>query len=230
MCSRYSFSDNLDELVRVLRVETIPLERRYNVAPLSSGPVVVQRPGELPRIELMQWGLVPWWARDASGAAEMSTAPAETVAERAALRSGYHQRRCLVIADGFYQWGGSHEPRQPWRFTLNGGGASLMLLAGIWESWRPLGAPAPLYTYSILTTTANAAVAGVHDRMPVILEEKNWSLWLNPTTPPDTLAALLRPWPHSLTVFPATPRLEDPLFQGKECHEPHLPTRHDHTC
>ena len=84
MCSRYSFSDDLDELIRVLRVEPIPLEPRYNVSPLSGAPVVVQRQGEAPCIEQMQWGLVPWWARDDSGAAKMTTAPSETVAERPA--------------------------------------------------------------------------------------------------------------------------------------------------
>ena len=221
MCSRYSFSDDLDELIRVLRVEPIPLEPRYNVSPLSGAPVVVQRQGEAPCIEQMQWGLVPWWARDDSGAAKMTTAPSETVAERPALRSAYHQRRCLVIADGFYEWARDEESRQPWRFALDEGG-SLMVLAGIWESWRPLGAPAPLYNYSILTTSANPTVAGIHDRMPVILDQENWAVWLNPTTAAEVLASLLRPWPQALTAFPVTPRLEDSNFQSRECHQPHL--------
>ena len=221
MCSRYSYSDQLDELIRVLGVESVPLGRRYNVTPLSGAPVVVQRQGEAPRVELMQWGLVPWWAQDDSGADKMTTAASETVAQLPALRSAYHQRRCLVIADGFYQWPQGPQPLQPWRFTL-GGGAPLMVMAGIWESWRPLGAPAPLHTYSILTTTANASVAHIHDRMPVVLPEESWPVWLKPEMPAEHLAHLLRPWPEAMEAFPVTPRLADPSFQGKECHAPHL--------
>jgi putative SOS response-associated peptidase YedK len=130
-----------------------------------------------------------------------------------------------VITDGFYEIGDEAMARPPWRFSF-GQGRELMLLAGIWESWRPLGAREPLHTYCILTTRANPAVAEVHHRMPVILGPQDWSAWLNPLTPAESLTALLRPWPEPLHGTPVTPRVRDPLFEGRECHEPH--ERWDH--
>jgi putative SOS response-associated peptidase YedK len=197
MCGRYSFSNNLDRLASTLKVDRLPMTPRGSVLPLSGAPVVVQRQGEKPRIETMQWGLIPWWSHDDTGAADMVSAPTESITDTSALRYSFHQRRCLVIADAFYAGKNGNEAAQTWRFSFSGEQGPMMM-AGIWDSWRPLGAPAPRYTFCVLTVSASPSVSAIQDRMPMIVPESAWSLWLNPQTPVETLSPLLQCWPDPL--------------------------------
>jgi putative SOS response-associated peptidase YedK len=179
---------------------------RFNVAPTEDVPAIVQdRRGR--RSELLRWGLVPRWARELNTRLTLINARAETVAT-SRVYSGLVERgthRCLVLADGFYEWVAAEDPKQPrepLRFSLAGGGS--FCFAGLWTTWRE-----SVRSCSVLTTTANELVAPVHDRMPVILAEPSaWEAWLDPALSAADLAALLAPLPAgALEVERANPEL-----------------------
>lgn len=170
----------------------------YNVAPTRRVPVVVAPAGQR-RLDLLRWGLVPSWAKDATVGNRMINARSETVASKPAYRSALRSRRAIVPADGFYEWqavaGGRR--RQPWYFTRADG--QPLALAGLWEVWRdpqaPPGSPA-LRTCTIITTAAGPDVDAVHDRMPVVLDPSDWGRWLDPgADQADAVADLLAPSP-----------------------------------
>jgi putative SOS response-associated peptidase YedK len=179
---------------------------RFNVAPTEDVPAIVQdRRGR--RCELLRWGLVPRWARDLKTRLTLINARAETVAE-SRVYAGLVERgshRCLVLADGFYEWVAAEDPKQrrlPLRFALAGGGC--FCFAGLWTTWR-----GSVMSCSVLTATANELVAPVHDRMPVILTEPAaWDAWLDPSLSAADVAALMAPLPaESLEVERANPAL-----------------------
>jgi putative SOS response-associated peptidase YedK len=145
---------------------------RYNIAPTQPIPVIRQHPKEPQReLSLMRWGLIPSWAKDASSAARMINARSETAASLPAFRDAFQLRRCLIPADGFYEWQRSGPTKQPFCFEVNDG--ELFAFAGLWERWKdPSGQW--IRSCSILTTTPNALTATVHDRMPAILEPENY--------------------------------------------------------
>src|SRR5436305_6616348 len=136
---------------------------RYNIAPTQSVPVIRQNPKEpIRELSLMRWGLIPSWAKDASGAASMINARSETASTKPAFRDVLKFRRCLIPADGFYEWQRTGKAKQPYCFEVNGG--ELFAFAGIWDRWKETSG-STVETCSILTTTANAATSAVHDRM-----------------------------------------------------------------
>jgi putative SOS response-associated peptidase YedK len=151
---------------------------RYNIAPTQSVPVIRQNPEEPRReLSLLRWGLIPSWAKDPSGSTQMINARSETAATKPAFRDALTNRRCLIPADGFYEWQRRGEAKQPYCFEVNGG--ELFAFAGLWDRWRdPSGQW--LKSCSILTTTPNAVASSVHDRMPVILDPDCYDLWLDP--------------------------------------------------
>ena len=151
---------------------------RYNIAPTQAVPVVRQHPSEPTRhLSQMHWGLIPSWSKDASGAARMINARSETAHILPAFREALKYRRCLIPADGIYEWRRSGATKQPFIFEVNEG--QLFAFAGLWESWKdPSGTW--LKTCTILTTTSNAVTSAVHDRMPVILASSDYDLWLDP--------------------------------------------------
>jgi putative SOS response-associated peptidase YedK len=153
---------------------------RYNIAPTQPIPVIRQHPKEPVRnLSLMRWGLIPSWAKDSSVAASMINARAETVATKPAFRDALKSRRCLIPADGFYEyeWSRAGKTKQPYCFEVNEG--KLFAFAGLWDRWKdPSGNR--MKTSSILTTTPNAVTATIHDRMPVIIDPDGYGLWLDP--------------------------------------------------
>lgn len=176
-------------------------QARYNIAPTQRAPVVRRTTAGL-SVDELRWGLVPRWSRGdgGSGAAGATAGPrvnarAETLSEKSAFRESFRDRRCLVLADGFYEWQVLGRSKQPWRFTRSDGGVFLM--AGLWESWLAPGQATPLETFTVITTTPNAVVAPIHDRMPACLDPESAALWLDPQTPADTLQSLLRPAPDA---------------------------------
>jgi putative SOS response-associated peptidase YedK len=194
--------------------------RRFNVAPTQEVPAVVQdRRGR--RFELLRWGLVPRWAKAIKSGLTMINARAETLAESSAYgwlaERGSH--RCLVVADGFYEWIAAEDPRQPRRpvrFTLAGGAG--FCFAGLWTTWTsPEGERVPSCT--VVTTAANALVAPVHDRMPLVLPDRaGWEAWLDPQLDAATLAPLLAPLPpDALAVAPANPALNSADYDEPDC-------------
>ena len=180
MCGRYRLSRRkqiIEEHFDVVSGEE-DWEPRYNIAPTQLVPAIRQHPRE-PRRDLsfLRWGLIPSWANDASGAARMINARAETAATLPAFRDALQHRRCLIPADGFYEWRRSSTAKQPYCFEVRDG--ELFAFAGLWERWKdPSGQW--IRSCSILTTTANAVTSAVHDRMPVILSRDDYDLWLDP--------------------------------------------------
>lgn len=190
---------------------------RYNIAPTQSVPVIRQNPKEPVReLSLFRWGLVPSWAKDPSVAARMINARSETAGTKPAFSEALKFRRCLVPADGFYEWRKTGKVKEPYCFEINDG--QLFAFAGIWERWKdPSGKP--LETCSILTTTPNAVTSAVHDRMPVILNPDNYDLWLDPGLKDAALLSyLLRPCDARLMrCYPVSSRVNSVINDDEEC-------------
>ncbi len=212
MCGRYASTkapaDLADEF-RAVDATDGAIEPDYNVAPTKDIVTVVQRhprnadgtpdPDSTERtLRVVTWGLVPSWSKDAKGGARMINARSETAATKPSFRRALQARRCLIPADGWYEWQRGPDHKQPY-YTHYADGTSLAM-AGIWEFWKPKDDPADEYpnglvTASVLTTSAVGALAQVHDRMPLVLPSSAWDAWLDPDTGADdaTVAALLAP-------------------------------------
>ena len=172
---------------------------RYNLAPQQLAPIVRDVDGRR-RLDLLRWGLVPRWARDEDFAYRTINARGETVSRLPAFRAAFKARRCIVPADAFYEWqvlAGSKQ-KQPW--CIHRADGELLAFAGLWEHWKPPERDEALQTFTIVTTAANAWMAPVHDRMPVILDRAGVSTWLNASTTTDELQGLLRPAPEDALV------------------------------
>lgn len=189
MCGRYTLSAGAEELAETFDVPLpdFALEPRYNIAPSERVPVVAEdRHGR--RVGLLTWGLVPGWV-DEPGAGIVN-ARAESVAEKPSFREAFERRRCLVPADGFYEWRRDGNAKIPhWIHPSDGG---LLSFAGIWERWSRPGAE-PRHTFAILTTDASEDVAPIHDRMPVVIAAGDRDRWLDRGSAKEELLALLRP-------------------------------------
>jgi len=179
----------------------------YNVAPQSFQPVVrLNRDSGKREFALQRWGLVPFWAKDAKLGYSTINARAEEAAGKPAFREALRKRRCLVPADAFYEWR-RPDPRtkQPFAIALRSG--EPCAFAGLWERWQP-GEGLPLETFTILTTDPNAIMEPIHNRMPVILEPRDYSRWLSPGDPDRPPVDLLRPFPaEKMLVWPVSDRV-----------------------
>lgn len=190
---------------------------RYNIAPTQPVPVIRQNPKQPVReLSLFRWGLVPRWAKDPSVAARMINARSETASTKPAFSDALKSRRCLVLADGFYEWQQTGKVKQPYCFEINDG--ELFAFAGIWDRWKDASGK-PLETCSILTTTANTVMSSVHDRMPVILSRDSYDLWLDPGMNNVAAAAdLLRPYDARLMrCYPVSSRINSAVNDDEEC-------------
>jgi putative SOS response-associated peptidase YedK len=220
MCGRFLLITPEEVLSRVFGyVERPNLAPRYNIAPTQDVPVVRQRrkPQGQRTIQMLRWGLVPSWADSLAGGAKMINARAETVREKPAFRDAFLRRRCLVPADGFYEWRPGDPEKQPFLIARPDRGP--IAFAGLWERWtmpRPDGARAGdaptgdkphtgdkpyVDSFTIITTDANATLRPLHHRMPVILAPADYATWLDPDSASDDLAALLRPAPDDWLGF-----------------------------
>ena len=193
MCGRYSLTTPPDAMRDLFDFSNHPnLAPRFNIAPTQSAPVV--RPandGAEREIVSLRWGLIPGWAKDLSMGAKTINARAETVAEKPSFRQAYRQRRCLVPADGYYEWENRPGGKQPWRVCQYD--SKPFAMAGLWESWN--GPDGPVESFTIITTAALPSVSTIHHRMPVILPPDRYGPWLDRATAAQDLAALLTPPP-----------------------------------
>ncbi|HUA14762.1 MAG TPA: SOS response-associated peptidase [Verrucomicrobiae bacterium] len=192
-------------------------EPRYNIAPTQPVPVIRQHPKEPVRqISQMGWGLVPNWAKSASGAAGMINARAETASQKPAFRDPLRLRRCLIPADAFYEWKKVGTSKQPYCFEVNEG--ELFAFAGIWDGWKDSNGNW-LKTCSILTTTPNAVTSAVHDRMPLILDPDHYDLWLDPGMHNvEAISELLKPYDARLMrCYPVSSRVNHVANDDEEC-------------
>jgi putative SOS response-associated peptidase YedK len=250
MCGRYAASAHPDDLVEEFEVDPDDtggrVEPKYNTAPTDVAPVVLSRPprGEpdaspVRQLRMLRWGLVPSWAKDASGGARMINARAESLLDKPAFRRTALARRCLVPADGWYEWqasptalDGKGKPRkQPFfvhRTDLPAGpGRTSLAFAGLYEFWKDktLAEDDPnawLVTYTIVTTAAEPGLDRLHPRMPVVLDQDRWGPWLDPgvTDPAAVLALLESPGPGRFAAYPVTTLVNTVRNDGPELLAP----------
>jgi putative SOS response-associated peptidase YedK len=211
MCGRFTLFVDPKDLMEAFPGFEVPADwtPRYNIAPTQ--PVAVIANNNQDKIEFFQWGLIPSWAKDPKIGNRMITARSETLAEKPSFRTAYRRRRCLVLADGFYEW--RKEPGQktktPMYIRLQSG--EPFGFAGLWESWRSPEDDTTL-SCTIITTTPNELVKEIHNRMPVILDRAAYDLWLDPAEQsPDQLQEWLRPYPASeMTAYPVSRLVNSP--------------------
>jgi len=219
MCGRFTLRTSPAVLAEIFEVLRMPdFEPRYNIAPTQQVVAVRQNPALKHReAALLRWGLVPSWADDPSIGNRLINARADTVATKPSFRSAFKSRRCLVLADGFYEWQKIGSRKQPYLITLRNGAP--FAFAGLWESWKK--AEPPLESCTLITTDANAVLEPIHDRMPVILPEEHYDAWLNPATPAAELQELLKPYPASeMQSQPVSTLVNNPRNDSPECVRP----------
>jgi putative SOS response-associated peptidase YedK len=220
MCGRFTLSTSPQKLTELLPLFDIPdLAPRYNIAPTQ--PVAAARivPGPDRReVALLRWGLVPSWAEDPSIGNRMINARAETVAEKPSFRAAFRKRRCLILADGFYEWQKVGGKKQPFFIHLRD--SEPFAFAGLWEHWER--DDQSLETCTILTTAANELVRPLHERMPVILAPEAFDRWLDPANQTAAgLAELLRSYSaEAMALYPVDTRVNNPRNDEPACIMP----------
>jgi putative SOS response-associated peptidase YedK len=218
MCGRYSLATPNPAEVRARFPigEAVEIRRRYNVAPGDEVLAVNTDRDGRPRGELLRWGLVPSWARSPDTGLKMINARVETATERPAFRRAFERFRCLIVADGFYEW--RHiGPGTKQAFHITRRDGQLFSFAGLWSIWHGEDG-GTLRTCTILTTAANRAIATLHDRMPIILAPNAELAWLDPEARPEELARLLSGLGEAETALrPVGPAVNDARYDGPEC-------------
>jgi putative SOS response-associated peptidase YedK len=221
MCGRFAFYSPHEAVVRLFGLDTAPeIEPRYNIAPTRFIPVVRHDEAAVRQLALLYWGLVPSWAKEKSIGARMINARAETVSEKPAFRSAFKRRRCLVLADGYYEWQARPHGKQPYFIRMRK--AEAFAMAGVWESWSEGEGNKPLESCAIVTTGPNAELGRIHDRMPVILPPAQYDFWLDRTNN-DTaaLTRLLVAYPQdAMEAVPVSKRVNDARNEGPELLNP----------
>ncbi|GIH80575.1 DUF159 family protein [Planobispora longispora] len=245
MCGRYAFGRDKHELLEEFEVEVDgaadeELRPDYNIAPTKPVYAVVSRtPKAGPKtdaegrpvrqLRVMRWGLVPGWAKDPSIGSKMINARVETVAEKPSFRKAFAERRCLIPADGYYEWATLEETgpkgrpkKQP--YFIRPAGDEVMAMAGLYEFWRDRGRPdddpqAWLVTCTIITTTAVDEAGAVHDRMPMLIERDRWADWLDPGVA-DAQEFLIPAGSTGLTVYPVSTAVNSVRNNGPELIAP----------
>ena len=223
MCGRYTLAtpDPAAVRARFPMGETVEIRRRYNVAPGDDVLAVTTDREGSPRGELLRWGLVPSWSEGPGSAMKMINARVETVAERPAFRRAFERFRCLIPADGFYEWSSPAGGGRKLAYHIARADHGLFAFAGLWSIWRAEEAGVPLRSCTIITTTPNSQVAQLHDRMPVMLPREGEAAWLDPATPRAELLEMLAPLPPEQTsVVPVGPAVNDARYDGPECLAP----------
>lgn len=209
MCGRYSLAidyDTLEDRFTIRGGLQLPLAPRYNIAPTQEVLTVVNQ-GHGNEARMMRWGLIPFWAKDPSVGNRMINARAETVTGKPSFRQAYQKRRCLVIADGFYEWQKVQGGKTPMRMIVGGG--EPFGFAGLWETWRSPEEELVL-SCSIITTTPNELTAPIHNRMPVILPQEAEALWLNQDADPAVLRELLVPYAGNMEAYEVSALVNSP--------------------
>lgn len=223
MCGRYTLTSSGEDLALAFDLSELPLVvPRYNMAPTQEAAVVrVLEPGGPRRLDPLKWGLIPFWAKEAAIGNKMINARAESVAEKPSYKSSFKSKRCLVAADGFYEWKKEGKVKQP--FLIRREDRKPFAFAGLWSNWRnPEQGGQTVQTFTILTTSANDLMRPLHDRMPVILDRENFDLWLDPKVQdPEALQKLLVP--HAVEgfhAFPVSRVVNNPVNEVVDCIAP----------
>lgn len=221
MCGRFTLIAPGEAVAEHFQLTEIPkLKPRYNIAPTQPVAAVRISPNTGDReLTFFNWGLIPRWAKDPTIGSRMINARSETAAEKPSFRVAFKYRRCLVPADGFYEWQKTNGQKQPVRIQMSDGG--LFAFAGLWEHWAsPDGSE--IESCTLLTTEPNERLRTVHNRMPVILSPKDYDLWLDPGAQhPGEVQPLLRPYPaEEMAYYPVSTHVNDPRNEDPLCIEP----------
>jgi putative SOS response-associated peptidase YedK len=221
MCGRYVIKAPVSQLATMFDLMDVPpLTPRFNVAPTQMVPAVRLKPETKKReLVMLKWGLIPAWAKDAAIGNEMIMARADTVADKPAFRDAFRRRRCLMVADGFYEWQKTNDKKQPYFIGLKD--QDPFAFAGLWEHWKDPEGDA-VETSALITTDANDIVRPIHDRMPVILQPKDYEAWLDLENQ-DTMALqrLLQPYPgEAMMAYPVSSFVNNPRNEASRCMDP----------
>jgi putative SOS response-associated peptidase YedK len=219
MCARFTLRRRLNlvmkELAEMLPVGLFDWDQppRFNIAPTQQ-VAAVRATADAGQREVvpLKWGLIPSWSKDAKLATSCINARGETIATKPAFRSAFKKRRCLILADGYFEWTGKPGHKQPWHFRFDDDRA--FAFAGLWEHWKPPEGD-PVETCTIVTTEANAESAKFHDRMPVVLDPHDYSQWLDPATAPADLTPMIQSRSiEGLKVHAANPAVNNSRYTG----------------
>lgn len=218
VCGRFTLHHDADAIAERFDVQetAVAVSPRYNIAPQQNVPVIIE-PASNRVLDSFRWGLVPGWAKDVAVGQKMINARSETLTEKPSFRTALVRRRCLIPADGFYEWERHADgSRHPVHFRVGGGDP--FAFAGLWEEWRDPVSDDLLRTCTIITTSANETVGRVHDRMPVILARDAEDVWLDMSVrDTDTLRSFCTPFPDSeMESFPVSRRVNSPTNEGPE--------------
>lgn len=220
MCGRYTQTRSTRELIERFAVSASLLDQlapRYNIAPSQPAPIV-RMDNQQRVLAPMQWGFVPFWADDPQMGQRMINARAESAAEKPAYKAAFRRRRCLVPADGFFEWQKTSRGKRPMYVRVDGG--ELFGFAGLWDRWQsPDGSP--LETFTILTTEANELLKPIHSRMPVIVPAEREAQWLDPGAEgPAAVEPILAPFPADrMSATPVSRRVNSPAHDDPSCIE-----------
>ena len=222
MCGRFTLASDTETLMQTFINFKIPtnLSPRYNISPTQDVASVPNTPEK--QVEFLHWGLIPSWAKDPKIGNRMINARSETLAEKPSFRNAYKRRRCLVLADGYYEWQKipGDRVKQPVYIRLKS--QKPFAVAGLWEAWQTKEMPEPLRSCTIITCPPNAFLEEIHHRMPVILPAEAYAQWLSPDEQPaDALQPLLIPYPgEEMEAYPVSRFVNRPTNDSPECIAP----------
>jgi putative SOS response-associated peptidase YedK len=220
MCGRYVLKATLPDIARLLGMDLDgSLEPSYNIAPTRSVPVCRSEQPDEKQLARMHWGLIPHWAKKRDATYRLINARAETIAEKPAFRDPFRHRRCLIPADGYFEWKSVQGRKQPYYFSMKDGHP--FCFAGLWDRWQPAEG-APVESCTIITAGADATVSEIHHRMPVILDQGNYARWLDPRiTEASQLLPLLQPFaPRAMRVYPVSTLVNNARVDEPRCITP----------
>jgi putative SOS response-associated peptidase YedK len=218
MCGRYTLRTPVNDLVGQFHIEEYPsdIAPNYNIAPTQEVAAVVEEDDKR-KLEMLRWGLIPSWAKDPAIGNKMINARAETVSEKPSFRSAFKKRRCLILADGFYEWQKTDNGKQPYHIKMEDD--SPFAFAGLWETWKD---GEEIRSCTIITTEANDLMDEIHHRMPVILHPEDYAMWLDPDfDEKEPLTTLLKPYPaDAMEAYPVSRRVNKPSNNEPSVLEP----------
>ena len=218
MCGRYTQTQSIEKIIKRFGLPSSQsrLKPQYNIAPSQKAPILISNESGKRSLDMFTWGLIPSWAKDPSIGSRMINARAETLAKKASFKQPLKRTRCLIPADGFYEW--KKDPtgrtKTPMRIVLKSG--ELFVFAGLWDTWKdPEGKE--IRSYTIITTNAIDVLKPIHDRMPVILKPEDEDAWLNPGMDVMKLMDLLKPYLGKMEAYPVSKLVNSPRNDTVEC-------------
>jgi putative SOS response-associated peptidase YedK len=220
MCGRFALRNPPRSIQEHFHLpEKVDLSPRYNIAPSQAIAVVRHMPGKsYCHLNMLRWGLIPYWAKDMKIGYKLINARGETLTQKPSFRSAFRKRRCLIVADGFYEWKHSGKTKQPFYVQLKKG--AVFGFAGLWESWKSLDGNI-VESCTIITTSPNELIREIHDRMPVILHAEQYETWLQNSTPELTLQELLMPYPaDEMEAYRVSSEVNSPKNDSATCLVP----------